>query len=145
MPIDPAATEEWARQHKAAWEIEPLQERYKGETVQVGFELDLYARIPLELPPSDERQAAILALWDTLRDVAESLLPLIGPSARLDVEAFDAAGRLRPETQFAPEVLLKARLVQAQDYFKPLAAGAREGIKPLEDHLRGLGLRQRSW
>jgi len=145
MTIDAAVTSEWARQNKAAWEIEPLQELHKGETMQVGFELDLYARIPAGLPPSDERQAAILALWDRLRDVAESLLPLIGEKARLDVEPVDAAGRLRPETQFAPEVLLKARLFQAQDYFQPLSVGAREGVKPLEDHLRDLGLRQRCW
>ena len=145
MAVDPAETQAWARENGAAWEVAPLVELHRGERMQVGFELDLYARIPSEVAPSDGRLGAVEALWDRLHAIAESLLPLLGAAARLDVEPFDAAGRLRPETQFAPEVLLKARLIHSSDYFAPVAEGDRERMKPLEARLSELGLRERCW
>jgi hypothetical protein len=78
MAIDPAACRAWAREVKAAWEVTPLAEMERGCRVQVGFELTLYARIPTEVPPGEDREAAVVALWDRLREIAESLLPLVG-------------------------------------------------------------------
>jgi hypothetical protein len=145
MAVDPAETQAWARDNKAAWEVTPLFEMHKGERLQVGFELELYARIPPQIPPSAERERALEALWDRLREIAESLLPIVGDEARIEVEPFENAGRLRPETKFAPEVLLQARLFHAADYFAPIGDGDRERVKPLEAQLTAIGLRQRSW
>ena len=72
-------------------------------------------------------------------------MPLAGADARLEVDPFDAAARLRPETQFAPEVLLSARLFHGSDLLVPVEAGERERLKPLEERLHELGLKPRSW
>jgi hypothetical protein len=116
----------------------------KGTPVQVGFELNLYARIPTEVPPG-EREAAIEGLWERLRGIAESLLPLAGKDGRIEVDPYEAAARLRPETQFVPEMLLTARLFHGADLLQPVEPGDRERLKPLEDRLHELGLKPRSW
>jgi hypothetical protein len=145
MAIDTAGCRTWAELTKAAWEITPLVDQQKGVPVQVGFELSLYARIPIEIPPGPEREAAVGGLWDRLREIAESLLPLAGADGRVEVAPFEAAARLRPETQFAPEMLLTARLFHGSDLQRPVQEGDRESLKPLEDRLNELGLKPRSW
>ena len=145
MAIDPAECRTWAEQARAAWELTPLLEQRKAERIQVGFELSLFARIPTEIPPGPERQAAVGWLWDRLREIAESLLPLAGADGRLEVDPFEAAARLRPETQFAQEVLLSARLFHGADLLVPVQEGDRERLKPLEERLHELGLKARSW
>ena len=145
MAIDPAECRTWAQQARAAWEVTPLLEQRKGERIQVGFELNLFARMPTEIPPGPERQAAVERLWDRLREIAESLLPLAGVDGRIDVDPFEAAARLRPETQFAPEMLLTARVYHGSDLTVPAKEGDRERLKPLEDRLQDLGLKARSW
>jgi hypothetical protein len=145
MSIDPAECRTWAQQARAAWEISPLVEMERGAQIQVGFELELYARVPTEVPPSAEHQDAFEVLWDRLREIAESLLPLAGADARLEVDPFEAAARLRPETQFTPEVLLSARLFHGSDLLAPVKTGDRERLKPIEDRLHELGLKARSW
>jgi hypothetical protein len=145
MAIDPAECRPWAQQARAAWEVTPLVEMERGTQVQVGFELSLYARVPTDIPPGSDGEAAFEALWDRLREIAESLVPLAGKDARLEVDPFEAAARLRPETQFAPEVLLSARLFHGSDLLAPVRPGDRERLKPLEDRLHELGLKARSW
>lgn len=145
MPIDPAGCRIWAQEAKAAWEVAPLIEMERGAQMQVGFELSLFARVPTDVPPGGDRQAAVEALWDRLREIAESLLPLAGADGRIEVDPYEAAARLRPETQFAPEVLLTARLFHGSDLLQPVEPGDRERLKPLEDRLHELGLKPRSW
>ena len=142
MPTD-AETQQWARANKASWELTPLVEMHRGERVQVGFELELYARIPAGLAAEDE--GPLEALWIRLREIAESLPATLAEAARIEVEPFEPADRLRPETNFAPEVLLKARLFHSSDYFAPVDEADRRQVKPVEDRLSALGLRQRSW
>ncbi len=141
-PIDVAATRGWAAEHKAAWEIEPFFETHGGARVQVGFELDLYARVPAGKAYCEPD---LEALWDRLRAIAESLLPSLGDDARIEVDAFEAADRFRPETQFAAEVLLQARLVRAGDFFAAVGGEARGEVRSIEQRLAELGLRARSW
>ena len=145
MPIDPAECRTWAEQSKAAWEVTPLIEMERGAQVQVGFELSLYARVPADFAAGADDQAANEGIWDRLREIAESLVPLAGTDARIEVDPFEAASRLRPETQFAPEVLLSARLFHGSDLLAPVKTGDRERLKPLEDRLHELGLKPRCW
>jgi hypothetical protein len=130
---------------KATWELAPLIEMERGEEVQVGFELSLSARVGGDLATEFEGQGAVEWTWDRLREIAESLLPLMGPDGRLEVDPFEAAARLRPETQFAPEVLLSARLFHGSELLSPVEPGERERLKPLEERLQELGLRSRAW
>jgi hypothetical protein len=146
VTLDLAACRAWARESKVAWEVTPLVEMEKGAAVQVGFELHLFARVPEGAPPgAAEGQAAVEALWDRLRVLAESLVELAGPEARLEVDPYEAATRLRPETQFAPEVMLSARLFHGSDLLEPVGPGDRERLEPLEERLTDLGLKPRSW
>jgi hypothetical protein len=145
VPIDDAQCRTWAQQNKVAWEVTPLIEMERGAQVQVGFELSLFARVPTSLPPGEDRQAAVEALWDRMQTIAESLVLLMGADARLEVDPYEAAARLRPETQFAPEILLSARLFHGPDLLAPVRPGDRERLKPLEDRLHELGLKPRSW
>ena len=145
MEIDPIECRTWAQQLKAAWEVTPLVEMERGRQVQVGFELSLFARVPTDLPPGSDDETALATLWDRLREIAESLVPLAGPDARIEVDPYEAASRLRPETQFAPEVLLSARLFHGSDLLAPMKPGERERLRPLEDRLHELGLKPRSW
>ncbi len=139
MPTD-AETQQWARANKASWELRPLVEMHEGQRVQVGFELELYARLP---DLSSEEESPMEALWNRLREIAESLPAVLAKGARIEVEPFEAADRLRPETGFAPEVMLQARLIHASDYFAPVGEADRQQVKPVEDRLSGLGFRQR--
>ena len=143
--IDPTESRTWARQVMAAWEVTPLIEMHRGAQVQVGFELSLYARVPVNLPPGAAREAAVEGIWDRMREIAESLVLLAGTDARIEVDPFEAAARLRPETQFAPEILLSARLFHGSDLLVPVRTGDRELLKPVEDRLHELGLKPRSW
>jgi hypothetical protein len=145
MAIDAAQCREWARETRAAWEITPLVEQQKGTPLQVGFELNLYARLPTGSPAGPERQAEVEGLWDRLREIAESLVPLTGAEGRIEVDPYEAAARLRPETQFAPEMLLTARLFHGSDLLRPVGPGERESLRPLEERLNDLGLKPRSW
>jgi hypothetical protein len=145
MAIDPAECRTWAQQAKAAWEVTPLIQLEKGAQVQVGFELSLYARVPTDVPAGGERLAAVEKLWDRMREIAESLLPLAGADARVEVDPYEAAARLRPETQFAPEVLLSARLFHGSNLLEPAKPGDRERLRPIEERLHELGLKPRSW
>jgi hypothetical protein len=145
MTIDLAGTRAWAEANKAAWEIAPLVVLEQGQPVTIGFELQLFARVPVGLPPSAERERAVIAVWDRLNEIAGSLGPLLGADGRIEVEPWDAASRLRPETEYAPEVLLVARLYHAKNTLSPATAADRERVRPLEQHLTELGLRQRSW
>lgn len=144
MTSDAGTIQDWAARTKACWEVTPLVEIRQGARVQVGSDLSLFARIP-DMPASDERVRAIEAIWDRLREIAESLAPLLGASGRVDVAAFDLAARLRPETRFAPEVMLQARLVHASDSSATPSEAGRDGLKPLEEQLARLGLRSKTW
>lgn len=145
MTIDATDCRAWAEEAKASWELRPLLEREKDGLVQVGFELDLYARIPLDVEPGPGREAAVVALWERLREIADSLLPFAGPDARIEVAPFEAAARLRPETQFAAEMLLTARVYHGANLLTPVREGEKERLRPVEERLRDLGLRPGSW
>lgn len=132
----------WALEVKAAFELVPLFELVHGQRAQVGFELDLYARIPGGLAAPD---TVVEPIWQRLREIAESLAPLAGEQGRLEVEPFDRADRLRPETGFAPEVLLRARVFQGARYLEAVADDERARLRPIEARLVTLGLRPRSW
>jgi hypothetical protein len=144
MTMDDEATRAWAIEKKACWEIVPLVERHHGELMQVGFDLSLFARIP-DLPAGDERFAEVHAMWDRLREIADSLGGLLAGDGRIEVDPFEEAGRLRPETGFAPEIMLQARLFHSAEYFTPPSAADRARLRPIEQRLGELGLHAKAW
>ena len=145
MPIDPAAVRLWAEENRAAWDLTRLVEMHEGKPVQVGYTLSLYARVPTEIPPSPERRAAVIATWDRLREIADSLVAHEPEGTDIEVGPYDAEERFRRENGFQPEVTLEARIVREEDYFQPMDSDDRDRLRPVEQRLRDLGLRPGHW
>ena len=129
---------DWARAHKACFDVQPLIEMHKGEKVQVGFELRLYAQMPPRGQGVDERGARILG---TLREMLQSVVGPDHPVARLEI-AWPSAARVRPETGMTPEVELLARIVRRSGTFEPVPQDARQNLAFLEEGLIALGMKR---
>ena len=134
---------EWARVHKACFEILPLIEMHKGEKVQVGFELSLFAQIPTDAPVAEGRQRS-LEVCATLREILESLVGPEHATVRLEVGPVSPTEKLRPEAGYAPEVELSAQIVRRHETFEPVPQDSREVLAFLEAGLNALGLREGS-
>ncbi len=145
MSIDPEATRTWAEKNRAAWDLGRLVEMHDGKPVQVGYTLTLYARVPTEIPTSPERREAVIATWDRLREIADSLVAQEPVATDIEVGPYDAEERYRRENGFRPEVSLEARIVHEKNYFEPVDDGARDRLRPMEQRLRELGLRPGHW
>jgi hypothetical protein len=145
VPVDVATTRAWAKKNRAAWELTPLVDMHEGRAVHVGYRLHLYARVPTEIPPSPERRAAVIATWDRLREIADSLVALEPKGTDIEVGPYNAMERYRRENGFRPEVSLQARIVREKDYFETVDTNARARLRPLERRLRELGLRPGHW
>jgi hypothetical protein len=143
MPGEPAEIRAWAEKHRASWDITRLVEMHHGTPVQVGFTLNLYAQLPTEIPPSSERRAAAIAIWDQLRSIADLLVEREPKGTEIEINPYDAEERFRRETGFKPEVSLEARIIHEKDYFQPL--DDRDRLRSLEERLRELGLRPGHW
>ena len=134
---------EWAKAHAACFESEPLVEVKGSEKITAGFVLNLYARLPMELPPGQERQAAVTALWERLRGILESTASGQGGEAQLEIEPMHAAV-LRPGNEMRPEITLRAR-IQHREAFQALTPAEREAMSAFEKKLVALGLRAGHW
>jgi hypothetical protein len=136
---------EWAEAHQACFEIDPLIEMRGAEKIQVGFTLELYARLPMESGPGPERRQSGAAVWERLRTILESVLPREGGSARVEIEPRRMAAVLRPENQMQPEVTLRARIFHADDLWKAVTPGDRDRREAFEKKLVAVGLKAGHW
>ena len=98
-----------------------------------------------EIPPSAERREAVIATWDRLREIADSLVAHEPEGTDIEVGPYDAEERYRRENGFRPEVSLQARIVHEKDYFDAVDADDRGRLRPIERRLRELGLRPGHW
>lgn len=135
----------WVRAHEACFEVSPLVESVKERKLQVGFTISLYARLPLEKGPGEDRQAAATEIWQGLREILQSLVPKEGSNARVEIEAPRTAALLRPENQMKPEIGLNARVFHAEEYFAEVTADERAGLSAVTKRLTDMGLRQGHW
>ena len=135
----------WAKTHRACFKADPLIEMRGSERLQVGFTLDLYARLPMEKAPGAERREAGGALWKRLRTILESALAEAGMEARVDIEAMRSGAVLRPENEMQPEIALQARVFHGQGSAKAVTPAAREHMSALEKKLVAMGLKPGRW
>lgn len=135
----------WARTNAACFEVAPLHELLEGRKVQVGFTVSLYAGLPLEEGPGEERQAAMAKIWEGLREVLESFVPKEGSRARVEIEAPRTAAFFRPENEMKPEIALNARVFHGDDYFAEVTADERDKISQVAKRLTDMGLKQGHW
>ncbi len=148
MSSDPSTENDdvaWARAHQACFEIAPLIEMRGGQKVQVGFTLDLYARLPVEKAPGADRGEEAQRIQERLRTLLSSLSPERGGNVRVELEPTRSAAVLRPENEMAPEVSVRARVFHGDDYFAAVTEDERARISTVDRRLAALGLRQGHW
>jgi hypothetical protein len=137
--------QDWARTHKACWEVQPLVEQHEGHRLQVGFEFNVFAQFPASASGPDERNEAFPKIRATLEELAERAFPAEAAVARFEADPVQSAVRLRPETEFAPELQLTVRVFHKADYFQKIDDGDRKRLAPLEERLKALGLKAKAW
>ena len=137
--------QEWARTHRACWEVQPLIELHEGHRTQVGFEFNVFAQFPDSASGPDERKEAFPKIRAKLEELAERTFPADTTVARFEADPVQTAVRLRPETEFAPELQLTVRVFHKADYFQKVADGDRKSLAPLEERLKALGLKAKAW
>ncbi|MCM2256004.1 MAG: hypothetical protein NDJ94_10070 [Vicinamibacteria bacterium] len=141
MPVPDVA---WIEQHRVCWEQTPLREMVKGHGLEShGVSLTLFARFDVPVPGHE--------LKEITRDVHARCVQLLrlaladhAASLRVDIDAFDFTGHLRPETQHAPEVDAVARVVADQGG-APDPVDLRDSLLRAERVLREHGLHERVW
>jgi hypothetical protein len=138
MSIEPKDRAAWAHTHKACFEVDPLVEVHKGQQVTVGYELSLFAQVPMQLP-IPERRAQSEQIYQTMRELLESLVPPDHATARLQIEPYTESAKLRPQTGYAPEVELAALVERKSESFAPLSTDTRQNLNFLEEGLVALG------
>jgi hypothetical protein len=133
----------WARDHEAAFEVEPLVEMVGGKRTHVGFTLRLFARLPMEDRTPAERRAAGAEIQARLREVLSSLAPAKDARGRLEIEPARAAAFLDPEGGREPEVSVSARLFHGEDYFAEVTEGEEKRVYAGARRLAEMGFKER--
>jgi len=134
----------WTRAHQACFEIAPLIEMRGAQKIQVGFTIDLYARLPTEKAAGPEREEETRRVQERLRTLASSLAPATG-NVRVEIDPPRAAAFLRPENEMAPEISVRARVFHGDDYFAAVTEDERTRVSAVDHKLVALGLRQGHW
>jgi hypothetical protein len=101
----------WARAHGAYFEVEPLHDVIQGRPVQVGFTINLYARLPRDGPPSERW---VLAAQTRAR--LRQIFRLLGPEGSLEIQPPRTAVSLALGAN-VPEVAVSARVFLGADHF----------------------------
>jgi len=139
-----AALSEWVREHRVTWEIGALQELVDHHPAAVGFELRLFGRhrTHAQVNPGCPE---CLALHQRLRAIAAAAFPREERPTRYEVEPFDSAFHLRPESDWAAEVQLTVRIVHADGYLRPLDECEKRCADEIQSALRRMGVQPRTW
>ena len=135
---------EWARQRRVSFEIAPLTEMRGSEKLQVGFALSLYAEVPMDKAPGDERRKAGTQIKEELVGFVEEAFPPDARRAKTELDPPRTAV-LRPENKMTPEVSLTWRIFHADEYLKPVSAADRDELGTVEQRLHELGLKRGHW
>ncbi len=135
---------EWARTHKACFELTPLTEMRGSERIQVGYNVDLYAQFPMDKAQGQERSEAGAGIWNQLKAILEAATRE-GGQARVEVEAQRVGAIMRQQNDLQPEINLRARVFHPDDYFKAVTPEEREGLHAFEKKLTTVGLRHGRW
>jgi len=140
---------QWVARHKVCWELSPLVEldqhpKEPAARVQVGFELQLFARHAGHVKPSPGC-AECVTLYDKLRAIALYTLPKDQRPSRYELSPFDSSFHLRPESEWVPEVQLTIRIVHGSDYFKVIDDCEKRCSEEIQGQLRALGAQRKAW
>ena len=136
---------EWAKIHRACWEVSPLIERHDGQNLQVGFQFTIMVQFPPSATDAATRRDAFPILSAQMEELVAVAFPAEGPIARFEAGPVEPSVRMRPETGFAMETQITCSVFHKDEYFSPVVAGERQRLAPLEKRLKELGLQAKSW
>jgi hypothetical protein len=136
---------EWARAHKACFEMTPLTEMRGSERMQVGFNVDFYALLPMDKPPGEERRKAGAEIWQQLKTILETATREGSKQARMEIEQQRVGAIMRQQNDLQPEINLRARVFHADEYFAAVTADERERLSGFEKRLTAMGLKPGRW
>ena len=137
--------EAWAQAHHACFELTPLVEMRGSERIQVGFNVDLYARFPMDKERGDARTHAAVQIWTQLRTLPAAAASGGKGDFRMEVDQMRPGAIMRQENKLEPEVNLRGRVFHAEHYFSAVTEEERARLPSFEERLRTLGLRVKTW
>ncbi len=141
-----ADTADWARTHRARFELEPLVELIEGKQIQVGLTVFLYARLPMDEKEGAKRRARAEEVLIGLRDIVQKLKPGGDSAARMQVQPFRQAAVLSPQGGMEPEVAVEARFFHAGDYTKEVTREEKDKLlSGIRHGLTAAGLKEGQW
>ena len=135
----------WARTHKACFEMTPLTEMRGPERIQVGYNVDFYALLPMDKAPGDERREAGAEIWRQLRTILEAATRDGEKQARMEIDPQRVGAIMRQQNDLQPEINLRARVFHLDEYFAAVTSEERERLGAFEKKLTALGLKQGRW
>jgi hypothetical protein len=138
--MNDAELSQWIRAHNICYEVSPHFEVYQHAKRQAAYDLTLYAPRP-EGTLADPASPANAETWEQLREIALRVLP---QDAHYDIDPFDAAYHLRPETRYEPEVDLNVE-VWPPEGFAPVDEELRQQGRVIEEALLKLGAQPKVW
>ena len=143
--MEPEVTlKEWVRQHRVTWELGALQELVAHRPATVGFELRLFGQHGPHSGATPGCQQCV-SLYEKLRSIALATFPKEHRPTNYEVEPFDASLRLRPESEWTPEVQLTVHIVHREGYLRPLDECEKRCADEIQRALRRLGVQPKSW
>ena len=127
----------WAKEHGANYEVEPLIEQVKGKQVQVGLAINLYARLPMDDRPRQERWLDEALIRGKLHAVLQLLAPPPGGRGRLEIQADRPVAFIAVSSGMTPEIAVSAHVFHGDEYFAAVTeaekAKAYDAVKKLAD------------
>ncbi len=131
----------WIREHNVCFEVSPHFEIQHHAKRQSACDLTLYASHP-DPSLTDPGGPENAAIWEALKQVALRVLPA---NAHYDIDPFDAAYHLRPETRFAPEVDLTVEIWPEGGGGAPVDEEVKRQVHSMEAALLTLGAQRKLW
>jgi hypothetical protein len=146
---------ELAQEHKAVYEVHPAVSVASGQSVQVGFDIELYgthgaAVLEGHEPAPSPGCERCVRVWHDLRDVASAVLPPDDRASRYEIVSFDHSlhydrkRKPRP-TIDRPDVKLLIELRHRDVYNRPVDPCESLCLDEIKAALRSLGVQEQTW
>lgn len=126
---------DWIRDHKCSYNIQPVAELVEGAAMQLGYELNLYAEVPVNASVPGKLGQAIDELREELTKIMESLIP---KDAKAHIERAPFRRAVRFLRGSGKPVVTRTIYVYHPDY-SALEPGDREKLHPTETRLEEMG------
>jgi hypothetical protein len=132
----------WVREHRVCFEVAPLVVLKNTAKCQIGFTLNVYAQHPhLEKRPKDKEW---IKIYLELEEIVQAVLP-DEQRCRCEIQSFDNAVRIRPETGLKPEVQLAIIIGHRHNIFEPVDKLQEQCVAEIQAKLLQMGAQPRAW